>query len=166
MKNTPVELDGKTHWISRSVAVGVCVFGNDQRGNLCLLANKRGDGCEFMKGLWNIPGGFIDYDETVEEAACRECKEETGVIINPEELIMTSLNSDPKKSSRQIVAIEFACAVDKPVEEIELTDKYSEPNEVAEIKWIPITEIRNYKWTRNQLEYIQTAIQKLVKGAN
>ena len=29
----------------------------------------------------------------------------------------------------------------------ELTDKYAEPNEVDEIKWIPITKLNDYQWT-------------------
>lgn len=40
-----------------------------------------------LKGLWSIPAGFVDGDETADCAAIREVKEETGVACQLEGMI-------------------------------------------------------------------------------
>jgi ADP-ribose pyrophosphatase YjhB (NUDIX family) len=47
---------------------------------------------------WAIPGGFVDYGETLEDAVCREMKEETCLDINLIRQFHTY--SDPKRDPR------------------------------------------------------------------
>ena len=44
-----------------------------------ILLVKRG--IEPKKGLWSLPAGFIEVDETVSECAIREIREETGLNV-------------------------------------------------------------------------------------
>jgi ADP-ribose pyrophosphatase YjhB (NUDIX family) len=44
-------------------------------------------GIEPGRGAWAQPGGFLEVDETVTEAAIRETLEETGLIVEPGEII-------------------------------------------------------------------------------
>jgi 8-oxo-dGTP diphosphatase len=53
-----------------------CVGVVCRRGDDVLLIKR---GREPLKGKWSIPGGKIDFGETVRDAALRELKEETGV---------------------------------------------------------------------------------------
>lgn len=55
--------------------VGVVVVNGE--GKVLMVKSNRG----FTKGMWNIPGGFIDYGEHPEEAAVREVREETGLGV-------------------------------------------------------------------------------------
>jgi len=48
---------------------------------------------------WAIPGGFVDYGETVETAAIREAKEETGLDVTLTHLL--GVYSDPSRDPRQ-----------------------------------------------------------------
>ena len=143
MRNFPIKKDGTTYWISRSVAAVVYVYTFID-GNLCVLANKRGPGCPGKIGLWNCPSGFVDYDETIEDAAVREVWEETGIKIYKEDLRLIEVDSDPSKTDQNIL-VRYRCYL-RPEESIETTDEHSEPNEVSEIKWIPLMEVGKYEW--------------------
>ncbi|MFL5673400.1 MAG: NUDIX hydrolase [Chloroflexota bacterium] len=44
-------------------------------------------GIEPGKGSWAQPGGFLEIDETVHEAAIRETREETGLVVVPGEIV-------------------------------------------------------------------------------
>jgi AmmeMemoRadiSam system protein A len=48
---------------------------------------------------WAIPGGFVDYGESVEAAAVREAKEETGLDVTLTDLLY--VYSDPTRDPRQ-----------------------------------------------------------------
>jgi len=59
-------------------AVGALVF-NDE-GKILLVKRKYPPG----QGRWSIPGGHLEYGETLEEAVVRELEEETGIKGIPE----------------------------------------------------------------------------------
>lgn len=47
---------------------------------------------------WALPGGFVDYGESLESAAIREAKEETGLDV--QDLKLLGCYSDPERDSR------------------------------------------------------------------
>lgn len=47
---------------------------------------------------WALPGGFVDYGETLEDAAIREAEEETSLKIS--NLRLLGCYSDPKRDAR------------------------------------------------------------------
>lgn len=52
-------------------------------GDLVLIRR----GIEPGVGLWAQPGGFLEVDETVNQAAIRETWEETGLLVEPGEIV-------------------------------------------------------------------------------
>lgn len=59
-----------------AVAVDCVIFGLDKTDLKVLLIQRGG---EPFKNAWAFPGGFVEMDESLKEAALRELEEETGV---------------------------------------------------------------------------------------
>lgn len=64
---------------------------------------------------WALPGGFVDYGETLEQAAVREAKEETSLDISLKSQLHTY--SDPGRDPRKhtISTVFIAAAKGKPI---------------------------------------------------
>jgi len=152
MRNFPVKIEDKEYWISRSCAVVGIVYKTDGNGDvISLLANKRGIGCPDYIGKWNLPCGYLDYYETLRQAVSREVHEETGLDIPYYVWKLWYVNSDPN-DEKQTVSFRFITKFEEDYGSFN-TD-FSEPNEVEEVKWIPVDEIYNYEWAFNQQEVI------------
>lgn len=153
MKNFPIKHEGKEYWISRAVGVVGMIYFNELNTltyndviNTYILANKRGQGAPDFKGYWNCPCGYLDFDESGEEAISRETYEETGVKINPYSFHLVGVNTDPK-ANKQNIALRYKHVTNyyNNIDDI-LTTRFSEKNEVEEIKLINIKDIGKYEW--------------------
>lgn len=63
---------GFVHYGNYSVGVGGLVLHHDR---VLLIQRNQDPG----KGLWTIPGGYVEFDETAESGVVREVEEETGI---------------------------------------------------------------------------------------
>lgn len=135
-----------------------------QRSNRILLVKRKKDP---FKDKLALPGGFVNENETVEDAALREIKEETSLSIELKEIL--GVYSDPKRDPRgQIMSVVF-------IGEDTNNDK---PQAIAgddakEIQWIDINSIddsnigfdhskvlSDYKeWKQNKETYWSTKIK-------
>lgn len=153
MKNFKItsKEDNKKYWISRSCAVATFVFVFDNSiHKWCVLANKRGSGTPDFQGYWNCPCGYIDYDETGEEAAVREVFEETGYKISSSDLTLYDVNTDPNDSIAQNITLRYYIFLHS-IPDFEKNHNGGELNEVEEVTLIPVDDIFNekYKWAFN-----------------
>ncbi len=95
-----------------------------------LLLIKRNQ--EPAKGLWDLPGGFIDPNETTEEAVVREVEEELYLKIKPSEVLY--LGSEPnvylyEKMAYRTIDLFFSI-------EIQKMPKSWNKEEIQEWQWV------------------------------
>lgn len=143
--NFPVKRNGRIYYVSRSVAVSLYCYCRDRHGNWCVLANQRGPGAPNNVGLWNVPCGFLDYNEDATTAAARETFEETGVEVPKDKIMLMGTNSGNFGGS-QNVSMRHACVLDGTIDNYPVSDANCEEGEVSDIKWIRLNEVGKYRW--------------------
>lgn len=119
----------------------------NETGDLSVLMIQRG-GHPF-KGFWAHPGGFIDdikdsegnvvRKESRYEAAARELEEETGMILQPEQMQAVSTYDHPDRDPRMEVHMNTHVVL--------LTEdkKFAAADDAVDAKYIPIKDIYNGK---------------------
>ena len=147
-------VDGREIWISRSVTTAVCIL-LEWEGRPYILVNQRGTGVPDFAGYWNLPCGYLDYDETTAQAAMREVWEECGVnSLTLLESAICEFFSHPWDISstpvdkRQNVTIHhglYAKVDQLPV----VSNANNEPNETADIRWLPLSEVDTLSFAFN-----------------
>jgi 8-oxo-dGTP diphosphatase len=68
-------------------------------GELCILLVRRGT--DPFKGMWALPGGFMEWGESCENAVAREIREETG--LKGLKFMKFGVFSDPGRAPRGTV---------------------------------------------------------------
>ncbi len=95
------------------------------RGNEILIVKRSAK--MFQAGKYCLPGGFIEHDESVEEAAKREVREETGYETRVVKLLFIVDAPERNEAGRQNIAFVFL---------LEPLEKTGEPDhEVSEVLW-------------------------------
>ena len=85
-------------------------------------------------GKWALPGGYMDRDETGDQAALRELKEETGWTGKVVGLLRVNTNPDRRNDQNiQNIALDF---IINPIEKIGVGDK-----EVDGLEWFALDQL-------------------------
>lgn len=87
----------------RGVSIDAIIIKDDK-----ILLIKRGK--EPHEGLWALPGGHLDWNETLKDAVIREVKEETGLTVTS--LKFLKIYSKPSRHPKQLVAVVYYTAVE------------------------------------------------------
>jgi len=171
-------IDGDEIWESRSVAVVGMVLMQHE-GEIYVLIGKRGEALPNEVGKWCMPCGFLDFDETCEEAVVREIWEETGFNIQKAssqfEVKLDQMNYPWKIHSlpdgdAQTVSLHYAICFDTRVNmhrdvaslpELSIENNGDHPKEVDEVKWARVDDLHLYDMAFNHDRTIKLFVNNL-----
>jgi 8-oxo-dGTP diphosphatase len=108
-----------------------------------------------IAGQWSIPGGALEIGELVREAAIREAREETGLIVEPGELLGVFdrvLRNPEQRVQYHYVLIDFRC---RPV-----GGELCAASDAAEVRWFAREELRALNLADDTHEVILKGLEK------
>jgi 8-oxo-dGTP diphosphatase len=119
------------HYDRPSVTVDVVIFTLIERELHVLLVRRRRWPHE---GMWAIPGGFVQMDESLDQAARRELEEETGVRDIYLEQLYTF--GDPQRDPRtRVISIAYFALVRADKQTLRVSE------ESMDVRWFPVQRL-------------------------
>lgn len=125
-----------------SLGVGAVVVRDDH-----LLLVRRGHGP--AAGEWSVPGGRVEYGETLAQAVVRELSEETGLEGVCDRLLgwVERIEAGPASPASHFVILDFVVTV--------LDDRAPVPaSDASEATWAPLTDVVGYRLVEGLAEFL------------
>lgn len=85
-------------------------------------------GVEPNKGFWGTPGGYVEWNESSEDAVRREVREETGLKVTNTRLV--GVYSSPDRHPKQVINILYITGVED--------DEPTAGDDAQAIRWFPL----------------------------
>jgi 8-oxo-dGTP diphosphatase len=111
-----------------------------------------------LQDMWSIPGGVLEVGELVREAAVREAREETGLVVEPMELLGVYdrvLRNPEQRVQYHYVLIDFLCR--------RITGDLAAASDAAEVRWFAREELSRLELAEDTLDVIGKGFGKLPK---
>jgi ADP-ribose pyrophosphatase YjhB (NUDIX family) len=89
--------------VTPKVGANAAIFDEEEEG---ILLMKRAD-----DGTWCLPGGYVDPNESPRETAVRETREETGLDVEPTELVALYTRTPGEYGPHNLVSPVYLCTV-------------------------------------------------------
>lgn len=132
------------------LAADAMVFSSKGADLQLLLIKRKNDP---FKGMWAIPGGFVEDDEELETAAIRELEEETGVKISSMTQLYTfgRIGRDPRGRT---VTVTYYATADANLHPAQGGD------DAAEAHWVYVKDITELAF--DHMEALQLALSTVM----
>lgn len=108
-----------------------------------------------LQAQWSIPGGVLEIGELVREAAVREAREETGLTVEPLQLLGVYdrvLRDSKQRVQYHYVLIDFLCQ--------RVAGDLAAASDAAEVRWFTQEELPELNLAEDTVDVIQKGFAK------
>jgi len=109
-----------------------------------------------LQAEWSIPGGVLEVGELLRAAAIREAREETGLIVEPGELLGVYdriLRDAGERVQYHYVLIDFLCR--------RVAGELAAASDASEVRWFTKDELPALRLAEDTLDVIRMGFAKL-----
>jgi ADP-ribose pyrophosphatase YjhB (NUDIX family) len=105
-------------------------------------------GAEPLKGEWSIPGGMLELGEELAEGVRRELQEETGLDVEPLEIVATfdRITREGNRVKYHYVIVDYVCRL--------LGGQLQPASDVVDARWVLREEMPQYHLTEMATQVI------------
>ena len=141
------------------IGVGVGAIIVNKEGQIFLA--RRGPKAKNERGLWEFPGGSVEFGETLSQALQREIQEEYGVEISVGELVDVVDHILPQEHQHWISPT-YICEIKSGQPTIR------EPEKCTDIEWFDVNRIPGEltQVTRTNLEHYRQIIKRKARSSH
>ena len=139
-----------------AIAVDMLIFTMGENDLMVLLVQRRG---EPFAGHWAFPGGFVDPEESLDQAAARELREETTVSDVYLEQLYTF--GEPKRDPRgRVISVAYFALVRQPL-------AVAGGDDAADARWFPLSDLPPLAFDHKMiLDYALERVRNKVEYTN
>lgn len=150
--------DSETLAEGKQVITACAFIWADFDGVKKVFRSKRAMTKKFLPGLWELPGGHIDFGEDIVEGLKRECMEELNMRVSVGDPFAVFTYTNEIKGSHSIEVVYFAKFFDS-IEDIKLN-----PEDHSEYRWTAESELGDGPTSDQELANIKKGFE-LLKGS-
>jgi mutator protein MutT len=120
-------------------------------GRLLLIRRAK----EPLRGRWLVPGGTVEWGETLEQALVREVEEETGLVVKPREVVavLDRIHREADAVVHHFVIVDYLCDF--------VSGTLRAGSDAQDAALVPLADVPAYDVPHEAMEVVQEGLRRL-----